>query len=156
MQRNSAEVVTAIYEQWNNGRWGLEHFHPNVEWEMSSTTFDQSGRSRGRDALMRYWRRFWGAWQLGARWEIEELDPLAEDQVLATGRLRVVGRSSGVATDVAVFHLWTIQEARVVRLLVFDDRESALDAVSGQASNREGERRDSNPRPPGPQPGAPR
>jgi ketosteroid isomerase-like protein len=130
MQGDSTGVVTAIYVLWNNGEWGLEHFHPDVEWEMSSTAFDQSGRSRGRDALMRYWRRFWGAWQPGARWEIEELDPLAEDQVLAAGRLLVVGRSSGLPTDVAVFHLWTVKEERVVRLLVFDDRESALNAAA--------------------------
>ena len=97
---------------------------------MSSATFDQPGRSRGRQALMRYWRLFWAAWQPGARWEIEELQSLAEDQVLAAGRLLVVGRSSGLATDVAVFHVWTVQEERVVRLLVFDDRESALSAAT--------------------------
>ena len=129
MQRNSAEVVTAIYAQWNNGDWGLEQFHPDVEWEMSSAAFDQTGRSRGRDALMDYWRRFWGAWQPGASWEIEELSSLGEEQFLAAGRLLVVGRSSGLATDVAVFHLWTVDEERVVRLLVFDDRESALKAA---------------------------
>lgn len=128
--RSPTDVVTAIYAEWNSGEWGLEHFHPDVEWEMSSTTFDQTGRSRGRDALMRYWRRFWGAWQPGASWEIEEFNPLAEDQVLATGRLQVVGRSSGVATDVAVFHLWTVKGEQVVRLLVFDDRESALRAAA--------------------------
>jgi ketosteroid isomerase-like protein len=127
--RSPADVVTAIYAEWNRGEWGLEHFHPDVEWEMSSKTFDHSGRSRGRDALMRYWRRFWGAWQPGASWEVEELQPLAEDQLLAAGRLRVVGRSSGLAADVAVFHLWTVNDERVVRLLVFDDRESALSAA---------------------------
>src|SRR5918992_3225843 len=107
MQRNSGEVVAAIYSQWNNGEWGVARFHPDVEWEMSSATFDQTGRSRGRDALMRYWRRFWAAWRPGARWEIEELESITEDQVLATGRLQVVGRSSGLETEVAVFHLWT-------------------------------------------------
>ena len=128
--RSPVEIVTTIYAEWNNGEWGLEHFHSDVEWEMSSTAFDQVGRSRGRDALMRYWHRFWGAWQPGASWEIEGLDPLADDQVLATGRLRVVGRSSGLPTDVAVFHLWTVEEERVVRLLVFDDSESALNAAT--------------------------
>ncbi|MGH2701303.1 MAG: nuclear transport factor 2 family protein [Actinomycetota bacterium] len=130
MQRNSGEVVAAIYSQWNNGEWGVEHLHPEVEWEMSSAAFDQTGRSRGRDALMRYWRRFWAAWQAGARWEIEELESITEEQVLATGRLRVAGRSSGLETDVAVFHLWTVKEGLVVRLLVCDDRATALDAAA--------------------------
>jgi hypothetical protein len=130
MQRNSAEVVASIYSEWNNGEWGVEHFHPDVEWEMSSVTFDQAGRSRGREALMRYWRRFWAAWQPGARWEIEELEPIGEVQVLASGRLVVVGRSSGLQTEVAVFHVWTVTGNLVTQLLVFDNRESALNAAA--------------------------
>ena len=129
MERNSAEVVAGIYSQWNAGEWGVEHFHPDVEWEMASSAFDQTGRARGRDALMRYWRKFWAAWQPGARWEIEKLESVTEEQVLASGRLLVVGRSSGLETEVAVFHLWTVHEELVVQLLVFDERESALDAA---------------------------
>ena len=130
MQRNSGEVVASIYSEWNNGEWGVEHFHPDVEWEMSSVAFDQAGRSRGREALMRYWRRFWAAWQPGARWEIVELEPIGEAQVLASGRLLVVGRSSGLETEVAVFHVWTVKVDLVTQLLVFDDRESALNAAA--------------------------
>jgi hypothetical protein len=94
MQRSSGEVVASIYSEWNNGEWGVEHFHPDVEWEMSSVAFDQAGRSRGREALMRYWRRFWAAWQPGARWEIEELEPIGEAQVLAplVSSCRRIGR----------------------------------------------------------------
>ena len=130
MQRHPSEVVAAIYSEWNDGEWGVEHFHPDVEWEMSSAAFDQTGRSRGQEALMGYWRRFWAAWQAGARWEIEELESITEDQVLASGRLLVVGRSSGLETEVAVFHVWTVQDDLVTRLLVFDDRESALNAAA--------------------------
>ena len=79
---------------------------------------------------MRYWRRFWPAWQPGARWEIEKLEAIPEGNVLASGRLVVVGRSSGLETEVAVFHVWTVQDELVVRLLVFDERESALDAAA--------------------------
>ena len=49
---------------------------------------DQAGPTRGRDALLDYWRRFWAAWRPGARWEIEELRNFDDEQVLACGRLR--------------------------------------------------------------------
>jgi ketosteroid isomerase-like protein len=130
MEPKAAEVVAAIYTAWNAGEWGLEHFHPNVEWELAGQgTIDQAGASRGRDSLLDYWRRFWAAWKPGARWEIEELERTAEDQVLASGRLLAVGRSSGLRTSAPVFHLWTVSESLVVHLRVCDDRETALNAA---------------------------
>lgn len=62
-------------------------------------------------------------------WEIEELERVGEDQIFACGRLLTVGRSSGLETEVPVFHLWTIRDGLIVRLLVCDDRETALKAA---------------------------
>jgi ketosteroid isomerase-like protein len=129
MEPKAVEVVTAIYGAWNAGDWGLEHFHPNVEWELTGQgAIDQAGPSRGRDALLDYWRRFWAAWKPGARWDIDKLERTAEDQVLASGQLRAVGRTSGLRTSAPVFHLWTVRKGLIVRLLVCDDRETALKA----------------------------
>jgi hypothetical protein len=100
MEPKAVEVVTAIYGAWNAGDWGLEHFHPNVEWELTGQgTIDQAGPSRGRDSLLDYWRRFWAAWKPGARWDIDKLERTAEDQVLASGHLHAVGRTSGARTS---------------------------------------------------------
>jgi ketosteroid isomerase-like protein len=130
MQWNARDVVAAIYSRWNEGDWGLEYFHPDVEWELTGGgTFDQAGESRGRNSLLEYWRRFWSAWKPGARWEIEVLEPLADDQFLASGRLRATGRSSGLATDTPLFHVWTVRDGLIVRLVVCDDRETALRAA---------------------------
>ena len=122
------DVVRTLYAQWNAGEWGLEHFHPDVEWAASGEAFDETSPSRGRDALAAYWRRFWAAWRSGARWEIDEVESV-DEHVLACGRLRVVGRSSGLETEIAVFHLWTVRDELVVRLLSCDDREAALKAA---------------------------
>src|SRR5438093_7947091 len=110
MPRDAIEVVTAIYAAWNTGDWGLEHFDPDVEWELiGKMALDQTGTIRGRDGLLDYWRRFWAAWKPGARWEIKELRRLADEQVLAGGRLHAVGRSSGVESSAPVSHLWTVR-----------------------------------------------
>jgi ketosteroid isomerase-like protein len=130
MPRDEIEVVTATYDAWNAGEWGLQRFHPHVEWEViGKAALDQAGPTRGRDALLDYWRRFWGAWMPGARWEIEEFRRLGEEQVLACGQLRVVGRSSGVETSAPIFQLWTVREGLIVRLLICDERATALEAA---------------------------
>jgi ketosteroid isomerase-like protein len=130
MPQDATEVVSATYAAWNAGEWGLERFHPQVEWELvGQGALDQAGHTRGRDALLDYWRRFWAAWRPGARWEIEELRNFDDEQVLACGRLHAVGRSSGVETSAPVFHLWTVREGLIVRLLVCDDRATALKAA---------------------------
>jgi hypothetical protein len=126
MQGDPVEIVTSIYGAWNAGEWAFEQFHPDVEWELGMGSFDEARSSRGRDALMAYWRRFWAAWRPGAQWEIEVLQPRGEDQVLACGQLFVCGRSSGLNTTIPVFHVWTVSEGVIVRLLVCDDRASAL------------------------------
>jgi ketosteroid isomerase-like protein len=132
MQRDPVEVVASIYATWNAGEWGLEYFHSDVEWEFTGAgTLDESGASRGRDALLAYWRRFWDAWRPGARWEIEELQRKGDDRVLACGQLNVVGRSSGLQTTIPVFHLWRVGEGIIMRLVICEDRASALQAADG-------------------------
>ena len=130
MESDATEVVSATYAAWNEGDWGLERFHPEVEFEiLGKAALDQTGPTRGRDALLNYWRRFWGAWKPGARWEIDECRGLDDEQVLACGRLGAVGRSSGIESSVPIFHLWTVREGLVIRLLVCDDRAAALKAA---------------------------
>jgi ketosteroid isomerase-like protein len=126
---DAGEVVSAIYAAWNAGEWGLEHFHPDVEWDFGKQTIDQTDAIRGREALLDEWRRFWGAWKPGARWEVEELRRLGEEQVLAVGRLHAIGRSSGIESSAPIFQLWTVREGLVVRFLGCDDRATALKAA---------------------------
>ena len=128
MDATGDDVVRTLYAQWNAGEWGLEHFHPDVEWAASGEAFDEAGPSRGRDALAAYWRRFWEAWRPSPLWEIDEIERAGE-HLLACGRLHVVGLSSGLEAQIAVFHLWTVTNGLVVRLLVCDDRETALAAA---------------------------
>jgi ketosteroid isomerase-like protein len=126
MPRDAVDVVTAVYATWNAGEWGLENFHPDVEWDFGKMAPDQTYPIRGQDALLDEWRRFWGAWKPGARWEVEELRRLGEEQVLACGRLYAVGRSSGVETSTPIFQLWTVREGLVVRFLGCEDRATAM------------------------------
>jgi hypothetical protein len=77
-----------------------------------------------------YWRRFWDAWKPGARWEIEEIGLIGEDRVVACGRLRASGRSSGIEMTMPVFHGWTVREGIVERFVVGADRAAAVRGVN--------------------------
>ena len=131
MTEDEIEAVRATYAAWNEGDWGLERFHPEVEWELlGKGAFDQAGPARGRERLLSYWKRFWAAWKPGARWEVTELQGVGGGQVLAAGRMHAVGRSSGVQSADAFFHVWTVRDGLIVRLLICDDRATAMKAAS--------------------------
>jgi ketosteroid isomerase-like protein len=51
------------------------------------------------------------------------------DRVLVVARARARGRESGVEVDTTVFHLWTLEDERVVRFEVHLEREQALAAL---------------------------
>jgi ketosteroid isomerase-like protein len=131
MPEEAIEVVTATYAAWDTGDWGLERFHPDVEFNLiGNAGFDQPDTIHGRDALLDYFKRFWGAWRPGARWDIKEFLRLGDEQVLACGNLHATGRSSGIETSAAIFHLWTVRDGLIVRLVGCDDRATALAAAS--------------------------
>jgi ketosteroid isomerase-like protein len=119
-------VVKATYEAWNSGDWGLERFHPDVEFQiLGGGVLDQAAPAQGRDVLLGYWRRFWGAWESGAHW-LADAQRLEAGLVLATGHLRVVGRSSGIETGLDFTHLWTVRDGLIIRLLAGEDRDEVL------------------------------
>jgi ketosteroid isomerase-like protein len=51
------------------------------------------------------------------------------DRVLVVARARARGRESGVEVDTMVFHLWTLEDERVIRIEVHLEREQALAAL---------------------------
>jgi ketosteroid isomerase-like protein len=77
------------------------------------------------------WREFAG-WMreefYDARIEIHELTE-AGDQVLAEVTLQGRGKQSGVETRWALWHLWTVQDGKVVRGQALTRRDEALEAA---------------------------
>ena len=129
MPPQAVDVVSATYAAWNAGDWALGHFHPELEWELlGRAALDQTAPGHGRDEFFAYLRRFWAAWKPGARWEVE-LKEAGPERVLAHGSLRLVGRTSGLETDVPFHHLWTVRDGVVVRFLGGDDPAPILKAA---------------------------
>lgn len=51
------------------------------------------------------------------------------DFVIVVLRMRIRGRSSGVAFDSETVHAWEFSEGRAVRMQIYADRRRALDAL---------------------------
>jgi ketosteroid isomerase-like protein len=126
MAHDPAEIVRAIYDTWNGGDWGMELFHPDVEFQVVGRgALDQSAPTRDRDALFEYFRQFWSAWKRGGIWAMD-VRALEAGLVVATGELRVTGRSSGIDSELRQTHLWTVRDGLVARLLTADDPDELL------------------------------
>jgi ketosteroid isomerase-like protein len=53
----------------------------------------------------------------------------AGDHVVAVGRSRGRTRAGGVAFDLAVVHVWTVEDTRIARLEVYIDTPPMLQAL---------------------------
>ena len=63
-------------------------------------------------------------------YEIEPHEFLdAGDNVIVSVRLSGVGRGSGVAVDMPLFHVWTLRAGKAVQGRTFKTKEAALQAV---------------------------
>lgn len=52
-----------------------------------------------------------------------------DDRVLATVHISARGRGSGATVEMTMFHLWTLEHGRSVRLESFVDRDTALEVA---------------------------
>jgi ketosteroid isomerase-like protein len=105
----------------------MQVFHPEVEFR-EDPKFPEASIYRGRDALRAYAKRFSG--ELDAfSWEAEDILDAGDDQVLVLLRVRGRGKGSGADFDTRAGWLFTLTEARVVRVDAYLDRREALEAA---------------------------
>ena len=99
----------------------------DLEWGWSEEFPDIAGMApgvEGQDERLLSWLSSWDRWQV----EAEEYLPAGE-MVLVMCRYSGRGKGSGVSVDTEGAHLWTIRDGRATRLIVFSDRDRALEAA---------------------------
>jgi ketosteroid isomerase-like protein len=92
----------------------------------------KAGTFTGRDAVGEWFGDWFRSFARGYRFEIEEIR-LVGERVVASARHSGTGRASGAPMDVSVAYVFTIRDARIVRLELFDALDAAL-AAAGPAS----------------------
>jgi ketosteroid isomerase-like protein len=105
----------------------LEVFDPEAEFR-EDPAFPEAGVYRGHAAIRAYAKRFSGVFDAFA-WEPEELLDAGDDQVLLLLRVRGRGKGSGAEVDIHGGWLFTLTEARVVRVDAYLERREAFKAA---------------------------
>ena len=134
MSLENVEVVRRIYEASaaRDTEKVLSLYDPEVEWDGSrhrwAEVMDGEAKFRGHEDLRSFFRRYHEMWET-FEYDVEELIDAGEDVIsVVTSRAR--GRSSGVEVEWAEqVGVWTIRNARVVRVVWLRTREEALEAV---------------------------
>jgi ketosteroid isomerase-like protein len=109
-----------------------EFFHPEVEWLPPTASLMSVNGYQGYEGIRALWRDLLSTW--------EEYQPVPEevldfgDQVVVV--MRMHARSGrGIEINETWSSLFTLRDARIVRVEGFTDRKGALDSVTARGSS---------------------
>jgi ketosteroid isomerase-like protein len=125
--RENVAIVRSIYAAWERGDFSsAEWAHPEIE--LIYADGPDPGSWRGSAEMAKALRNILSAWE-GVRAEADEYRELDAERVLVLDRRSARGKRSGLEIEqmltegAVVFH---IRDAKVVRLLIYWDRERGL------------------------------
>jgi ketosteroid isomerase-like protein len=130
MAQENVEIVRRVYGLWNRGELdaAVEMLDQHVVWNAYVHLPDS--RTRHGVGEVHQWAgefaEAWGEIQV----EIERLEEVGDDMVLALVRMTGRGRGSGAAVESGVDgHVWTVRDAKVAAVRMYQGAEDALEAV---------------------------
>jgi ketosteroid isomerase-like protein len=128
LREDEIDAVRASYDALNHGDIDatVDALAPDVEWHESPALPD-AGVYTGREVVRGFLEHFLESWQEFHQ-EIEEVI-VEGDRVALLINLTARGRGSGAEVDARYAHVWTIREAKGVRVDAYDDPEDAVRAI---------------------------
>jgi ketosteroid isomerase-like protein len=129
VSEKNVEIVRRAYEAWNRGDldWQLEHITPDYEFRTAQLFPDTEAVYRGRGGLRQFWNTLREPWE-SFHIEVERIEPIGDDRVLALFRFHGRGRD-GVEVEAEYANLFTMEGGIVSRLVGFADWQQALEAA---------------------------
>ena len=136
MGASDADVVRRVYDEVLAREAWLEPatferlpelFDPEVELQQLEGLLGTSGTYHGYEGLRQAAAELVGAIK-DMDWVVEDLREVG-DRVVTAVRVDAVGRGSGVPVSTRVGHLWELVGGRVVRWVVYETPEAALEAA---------------------------
>ena len=109
------------------GTW-VELWHPKIEWDASAHPLpDLAGIFRGREATLRWWRRWLDAWEaVEVEYELVE----AGDRVVGLFHQRMRGHYTGIDVATGKYAMvFTFQDGLIVHAKFYARPSEALEAV---------------------------
>ena len=132
MSQENVELVRPIYAAWERGDFSsAEWAHPEVEFVVADGP--DAGTWTGTTGMAQAWHDWLGAWE-EYRVEVDGYRELDDERVLVLmlhcGRGKTSGLDVGqTGTKRARANLLHVRDGRVTRLVLYWDRERALEAV---------------------------
>jgi len=130
MSRANVELVRRCYEVWNSRDWSQvpDLIDPKAEFDLSRNVFNPDVY-RGQAGLERLTRTVDDVWDDLVLAPTEFID--AGNDVVVGVTVRGRGRESGVEVHMELFSVWTLRDAKVVRMRGgYRDRAEALSAAA--------------------------
>jgi len=130
MPNDKIETLERVYAHWERGDFspaGAEFVDDDYVMWIDPDIPEGGGTYVGSEGVTRYMVGFLSAWDrltITAH-SLEEFG----DHVVGRVTQRGAGRTSGVPSELHLFHVWTFREGRPVRLDVFRHEQDALAAV---------------------------
>lgn len=118
-------LIRAAYDALNEGRldWAAENLPPDFEL-VPAPGAGLPGSFVGPEGVARFFAEVADAWE-PLRSDVQQVVDLG-DRVVVVGRIRHVGRGSGIELRAVAAHLWTVEDGIPVRLELIGDPEEAL------------------------------
>jgi ketosteroid isomerase-like protein len=129
MSQENVEVVRSMYRPGDPSRF-FELLHEAVQVDVSKAPLlpDHPDLFGGRDAALDLYRHYWGTWDKYVLEPVEIIDA-GQDRVLVVQDERGIGRGSGAPFERRWAVLYTMREAKIVRIEHFSERPEALEAA---------------------------
>src|SRR6476646_8438394 len=130
MSQENVEIVREIYHAVarRDAASAFAVYADDIVWEVSARRALVMNRVYHRhDGVRKFWRDALSAFG-EVDLDVEELID-AGGQVVAVIREREIGRASRVPVEASHAAIWTLDDGKVIRMQVFDDRTEALKAV---------------------------
>jgi ketosteroid isomerase-like protein len=130
MPGENVEIVRRGYDAWNRGNedaW-ISMLHPEVEFQTAQLFSDTEAVYHGQEGMRKFWDRFRAAWE-SVLVEVDRIEPIGDDRVLALFWFRAVGRGSGAEVRVQYANLFKIDQGALRRCIGFSDWNEALKAA---------------------------
>jgi ketosteroid isomerase-like protein len=124
MAQENVEVVRRLFSALDENEFQevLGLFDPDVEWSATEGTF------HGIDGVVTMFIEWMEPWDEHSI-DPEEFIESGDHRVLATIRLSGRGTRSGMEIDQRFFHLYTLRDGKINRVVEYVDRDRALQAA---------------------------
>ena len=133
MSQENVEIVRGAFEEFTRGGWEPlfgTFWGPEIVWDMSPADIAGLGTYQGYDEVRSFFEDWFSTFPFD-EWEqqLDEVIDCGDQVVVAFTRQRGRGAASRVSVELEYAQVMTFREGKIVRAVVYTDREQALKAA---------------------------